>query len=191
MAQSLHPACKFVHYIEINSLMWKIIKGFGLGFDIGSWTMEYFVEGMKIRFVWNQSLLSLRQFILGWFGKASGLDLSRIFLVVFPLVWSRQTCSEYECSGDLLLELWFLPLWLSLPLLWVDLSCSPFFPPPGPFSLLGKLHDIGGFLSLGTFPKTQNMESKKEAMDENSQHGAMHVRPKACRNSKIGSQRKT
>ena len=53
MAQSLRPACKFVHYIEINSLMWKIIKGFGLGFDIGSWTMEDFVEGMKIEFVWN------------------------------------------------------------------------------------------------------------------------------------------
>ena len=60
MAQSLHPACNFVHYIEINSLMWKIIKGFGLGFDIGSWTMEDFVEGMKVGFVWNWSLLSLR-----------------------------------------------------------------------------------------------------------------------------------
>lgn len=60
MAQPLHPACKFVHYIATTSLMWSIMKRFGLGFDIGSRTMADFAEGRQVGFVWNWFLLKVR-----------------------------------------------------------------------------------------------------------------------------------
>jgi hypothetical protein len=62
IAWILHPECKFINYVAITPLTLRIMEGFGLGFNVGLWTMTDFAEGFgegcttKLSTLWGRKV---------------------------------------------------------------------------------------------------------------------------------------